>query len=206
MKLMKDVDKILADETLKDPAAQLQALENRTQQFNNEITALDNRRTAAQERADKAATGDNNEEARLQKRLNRLDAQREIVVQTSVFKDKIAAAEAAGNEQLAIRLKGEQTISRIEINRNKIIAGITDQREIDKVNALALAEKTAVTRDTEREINQLQRQRQEKFTDIIADLDHQLALSRATTEKKESAFALNKNYKNLKNKGFYSPA
>ena len=77
MKLMKDVDKILADETLIVPAAQLQALENRTQQFNYEITALDNRRTAAQERADKAATGDNNEEARLQKRLDRLDAQRE---------------------------------------------------------------------------------------------------------------------------------
>ena len=205
MRLMKDVDKILADETLKDPAAQLQALENRTQQFRNEVKTLENRRTAAQERADKAATVDKNEETRLQKRLDKLDAQREIIVQTSVFKDKIAAAEAAGNEQLAIRLKGEQKISRIEVNRKKIIAGITDQREIDKVNALALAEKTAITRDTEREINQLQRQRQEKFADIIADLDHQLALSRATTEEERKRLRIERELQKLKKQGFSIP-
>ena len=123
------------------------------------------------------------EEERLQKRLGRLEAERKKVLQVSRFKDKIAAAEAAEDKQLVIRLKGEQKLAEIEASREKALAGITDQREIDAINIGKATEKLAAHRETERQLAELQRQRQEKFNDTIDDLDHQLALARATTEE-----------------------
>ena len=119
----------------------------------------------------------------LQKRLDKLEAERQKVLDISRFRDKIAAANAAEDQQLVIRLNGEQKIVEIEAKRKKDLAGITKQREKDAINIGAATKKLAIQRDTERELNELQRKKQEKFEDTIQDLDHQLNLARATTEE-----------------------
>ena len=80
------------------------------------------------------------------------------MLEVSRFKDKITAANAADDKQLAIRLKGEQKIAEIEGKRLKDLSGVTDQREIDAINIAAATKKLAAHRDTERELGELQRQ------------------------------------------------
>ena len=138
------------------------------------------------------------EEAQLQKRLDRLEAERQKVLDVSRFRDKIAAASAAENEQLVVRLNGEQKIVEIEAKRKKDVAGITFQREKDAINIGAATQKLAAQRDTERELNELQRKKQEKFEDTIEGLDHQLALARATTEEERERLRIEEKIRKLR--------
>jgi hypothetical protein len=149
------------------------------------------------ERLQAADTGIKDEE-RLQKRLDKLEAERKKVFEVSQFKDKIAAANAAEDQQLVIRLKGEQKIAEIEGKRLKDLAGVTDQREIDAINIAAATKKLAAHRDTERELAELQRKRQEKFETTIENLDHQLALARATTEEERERLRIEEALRKLR--------
>ena len=65
----------------------------------------------------------------------------------------------------------------------KALVGITDQREVDAINIGKATEKLAAHHNTERELGELQRQRQEKFEDTIENLEHQLKLAQATSEE-----------------------
>jgi DNA repair exonuclease SbcCD ATPase subunit len=134
----------------------------------------------------------------LQKRLDKLKEERQTVIEISRFRDKIAAANAAGDEQLAIRLQGEQRIAKIEGKRRKDLAGVTDQREIEAINIAAATKKLAAQRDIERELAELQRQKQEKFETTIENLDHQLALARATTEEERERLRIEEAIKKLR--------
>ena len=145
------------------------------------------------------------EEERLQKRLAKLDAERKKVLEISRFKDKIAAAEAADDKQLVIRLKGEQKIEEIEASRLKALAGVTDQRERDAINIQKATEKLVAHRTVERELGELQRARQEKFEDTIEDLDHQLALARATTDEERERLRIERQLALLKKGGMQDP-
>jgi len=149
------------------------------------------------ERLRAASTG-NKDEERLQKRLGRLEAERKKVFEVSRFKDKIAAANAAEDQQLVIRLKGEQKIAEIEGKRLKDLAGVTEQREKDAINIGAATKKLAAHRDTERELAELQRKRQEKFETTIESLDHQLALARATTEEERERLRIEEALRKLR--------
>ena len=137
-------------------------------------------------------------EARMTKRLDRLDAERKKVLEISRFRDKIAAATAAEDEQLVIRLKGEQKIAEIEGKRIKDLAGVTEQREKDAINIGAATKKLAAHRDTERQLAELERQRQEKFETTIESLDHQLALARATTEEERERLRIEEALRKLR--------
>ena len=143
-------------------------------------------------------TKEEREETRLQKRLDQLKAERQAVIDVSRFKDKIAAANAVGDQQLVIRLQGEQKIAEIESKRLKDLAGVTDQREKDAINIGAATEKLAAHRDVERELGELQRKRQEKFETTIESLDHQLALARATTEEEREQLRIEEAIRKLR--------
>ena len=143
-------------------------------------------------------TKEEREETRLQKRLSQLAAERQAVIDVSRFKDKIAAANAAEDQQLVIRLQGEQKIAEIESKRLKDLAGVTDQREKDAINIGAATEKVAAHRDVERELGELQRKRQEKFETTIESLDHQLALARATTEEERERLRIEEALRKLR--------
>ena len=143
-------------------------------------------------------TKEEREETRLQKRLGQLAAERQAVIDVSRFKDKIAAANAVEDQQLVIRLQGEQKIAEIEGKRLKDLAGVTDQREKDAINIGAATEKLAAHRDVERELGELQRKRQEKFETTIESLDHQLALARATTEEERERLRIEEALRKLR--------
>ncbi len=141
------------------------------------------------------------EEERLQKRLAKLEEERQKVMEISRFKDQIAAAEAADDAQLVIRLQGEQKMAEIEASRKQALVGITDQREIDAINIGKATEKLAIQRETERQITEEQRQRQELFQDTVADLEHQLALAQATSEAERERLRIEKKLQELREDG-----
>ena len=141
------------------------------------------------------------EEQRLQGRLAKLDQERQKVIEISRFKDQIAAAEAAGDQQLVIRLEGEQRIAEIEARRKEDLIGVTDQREIEAINIGKATEKLAAHREVERELEELQRQRQEKFDDTIENLQFQLDIAQATSEAERERLRIEKEMKKLKEDG-----
>jgi len=141
------------------------------------------------------------EEERLQKRLAKLEEERQKVMEISRFKDQIAAAEAADDAQLVIRLQGEQKMAEIEASRKQALVGITDQREIDAINIGKATEKLATQRETERQITEEQRQRQELFQNTVADLEHQLALAQATSEAERERLRIEKKLQELREDG-----
>ncbi len=130
--------------------------------------------------AEKAAR----EEARIQKRLKNLEEERKKIIEISRFKDKIASAEAARDEQLVIRLKGEQQVAEIEAKRKQSLIDITDQRLIDAINVEAATEKLATQRDTERELVELQRQKdQQRMDDMQRFIEQQYELNEAVKQQ-----------------------
>lgn len=141
------------------------------------------------------------EEERLQKRLGKLEEERKKVLEISRFRDKIAAAEAVEDDELVIRLQGEQQIAEIEASRLKALVGVADQRERDAINIGKATEKLAAHRNTERELEELQRQRQEKFEDTIENLEHQLALATATSEAERERLRIEKELQELRKGG-----
>ena len=159
------------------------------------VTAADRRRFDV--KGTKAA----NDEERLQKRLGKLEEERKKVLEISRFRDKIAAAEAAEDDELVIRLQGEQRIAEIEASRLKALVGVADQRERDAINIGKATEKLAAHRTTERELAELQLQRQEKFEDTIENLEHQLALATATSEAERERLRIEKELQDLREGG-----
>jgi hypothetical protein len=139
-------------------------------------------------KVDRGALRAEREEARIQKRLGRLEEERKKVFEISRFKDKIAAAEASQDKQLVIRLKGEQQIAEIEAKRKQDLVDITDQRLIDQININAATEKLAAHRDTERELVEFQKtSAQERFDLMQKHIEQQYELNEAV--KQQAALA-----------------
>ena len=155
-------------------------------------------------RAPKATAGDKakREEQRLQERLRRLEAERVKVLEVSRFQDRIAAAVAEGNEQLRIRLEGEQRIAEIEQERLRALAKVTDQREIDAINIGKATEKLAAQRNTERELAKEAQQRNENFDRLIENLQLQLEIATATTREEAEQLRIRQEMENLRDKSF----
>ena len=138
--------------------------------------------------ADTQSSQGEKEEARIQKRLGRLEEERKKVLEISRFKDKIAAAEMSRDEQLVIRLKGEQQIAEIEAKRKKDLVDITDQRLIDQININAATDKLTAVRDTERKLAEFDRERrQQRLDDMQKFIEQQYELNEAV--KQQAAMA-----------------
>ena len=144
------------------------------------------------------------EAAQLQKRLDRLDAERQKVLDISSLQDKIVAAEQAKDQFLVIRLKGEQKLKDIEAKRLKDVAGVTKQSEIRAINELAAAKRIAAQAETTREINQLEFERQERFDKKIESLDVQLQIAEATTREEKERLRIAYEIKKLENSGKFT--
>ena len=142
---------------------------------------------------------------RLQKRLSQLETERQKVLDISVLKDKIAAAEAAGNKQLVVRLNGQQKIRDIEAQRLKDLAGVTKESEIQAINDLAAAKTVAAQRDIARELNALERQRQEQFQNTVENLEYQLLLSQATSEAERERLRIERELQELRDVDMSEP-
>jgi hypothetical protein len=146
---------------------------------------------------DKAAK----DKARLDQKLAALEQERQKILEISAFKDKIAAAEAASDSQLVIRLQGEQRIAQIESKRLTDLTKVKDQRLIDAININAATEKLAAQRQTERDITEEQRKRQELFDTTIEGLEHQLKMTEATSQAERDRLKIAREMKKLEDKG-----
>ena len=151
---------------------------------------------------DTAAEKGRRQEARIQQRLAALEVERQKILEISRFKDKIAAAEAVNDSQLVIRLQGEQRVAGIEAKRLSDLTKVTDQRLIDAINIKSATQKLAAQRETERQITEEQRKRQELFNTTIGDLEHQLKMTEATSQAERDRLKIAKELKKLKKQGF----
>ena len=141
------------------------------------------------------------EQKRIDKRIAALQIEAAKIAEISAFKDRIAAAEAAEDTMLVIRLQGEQQLKEIESSRLDKLIGVTTQRERDAINLVAQAEKTAAIAQTEREINAEYLRRQNLFDDTVEDLEHQLALATATSEAERERLRIEKKLQKLREDG-----
>ncbi|AFX83688.1 phage tail tape measure protein [uncultured Mediterranean phage MEDS2 group] len=119
------------------------------------------------------------EQKRLEKRLTRLDAERQKVLDISSLKDKIAVAEQAGDKSTVIRLNGQQKLKDIEARRLKDLAGVEKQSEKIAINDLAAARSLAAQADTARELNQLAFERQAAFENKLTSAENEGRLLQA---------------------------
>jgi TP901 family phage tail tape measure protein len=93
-------------------------------------------RSGGKTAADKAAA----EEARIQARIRGLQIETQATQQLAVLRGRIAEAEMAGNEELAIRLRGVEREQQILVQYQQSIGDVTDQRLRQAMEAKALAD------------------------------------------------------------------
>jgi uncharacterized protein YoxC len=170
---------------------------------NEELTALanlENQRNKALSRGSGSteASRREREAQRLQERIERSTLEREALPELTKFKDLIAAALADQDELTARKIKGEQDIFTIEQNRLKSLIGVTKEQEIQNINLTATAEKIAATRDTERDMTEILRQRNELYTNTIQDLQSQLGIATATTRQEAERLRLEQEMQTLR--------
>jgi TP901 family phage tail tape measure protein len=88
------------------------------------------------------------EEKRLQARIRGLQIETEGTKQLALIKGKIAEAEILGNDELAIRLKGEERNQQILLDYQKSLEDVTDEREQQALLVRTLAELDAAGIET----------------------------------------------------------
>ena len=123
----------------------------------------------SQRRASRAAERAEERRQRLirasQKRIKLLEIETKSVEKITGFKDKIAAAELAGDKQTAARIEGEMRISELLAKQDQTIAKINpelDQQQRTK-EVIAIQEKTNL------DIAEVNAQTQRKIAKIISD-------------------------------------
>jgi len=176
--------------------------------YNNTLLDIDRQRDKALDsrikKQNRASTKAATEANRLQQRLAKSTLGREALPQLTEFKDRIAAAEAAQDKLTARRIKGEQAIFTIEQNRLKSLIGVTNQQEVQEINLTAAAQRVAAMRDTERDMTEIQRQRNELFTNTITGLQSQLDIATATTREEAEQLRLREEMQKLRDSKNFS--
>lgn len=119
----KELDRIIkenAPKTVKLPETKLLPnLNSGTGTVSGKGTAVDTSAAKAAERAAEA----------LQKRLKSLEIENNLKADILGIQEKINAAEAAGDKQLATRLQGDQQILQITASTRQALIGVTDEQE-----------------------------------------------------------------------------
>lgn len=153
--------------------------------------------SGAKPKKDKAAE----EEARLQARLRGYQIETNAIQKQLAIREKITQAEIAGDQQLAIRLQGEERTQQILTSVQGDLVGITDERERQAVLSKAAADIDAAQAQTIGELNKLDAQRKQSIQDILGGLDMELLKLQATTEIKRQAVQFLEIENQLKSQG-----
>ena len=114
----------------------------------------------------------------------------------STLQDQIAAAEMAGNEQLAARLKGQEKQLDIEYRYAQLLAQEKDIKAQEAIIYVGNTEQVANQRDIQRELNQLQN---ESAKNQIAALQSQVGLQAQLTEGQKRMEQLRTEFAQLTN-------
>ena len=165
------------------------------------VTPEDERRFAVKDTAgDKAAR----EAARIDARIEKLRLERQEIARITEFKDKIAAAEAVQDKLLVRRLQGEQNVFKIQQEGLEKLVGVKTEREREAIQLTTNAKITAANRDTERDITEILRQRNELYTNTVQNLQSQLDIATATTREEAEQLRLEQELQTLRESNNFS--
>ena len=153
-------------------------------------------------KADKAAERAAREEERLQQRLAALRVELNLIEDNANFKTQITAAEIAGNKELAIRLKAQQTINTIQANEEKALIRIEDIREINLVKQETAAKINAANVDAAAALAVFEDQKQKAFDEQIESLNFQYEILTATTVEEQKRLEIAQQMAALEDKDF----
>lgn len=152
----------------------------------------------AREKKDKAAE----EEARMQARLRGLAIETNAIQKQLDIQNKITQAEIAGDQQLAIRLQGEERSSQIIAGLQSALVGITDQRERQALIAKTAKELDAAQAQTAGELAKFENAKTKAIEDVVAGLDMELLKLQANTDTQKQAIQFLEIENQLKSQGY----
>ena len=153
-------------------------------------------------KADKSAERAAREEERLQERLAALRIEINLIAANADFKQKITAAEIAGNKELAIKLKAQQTSNTIQANEEKALIRIDDIREKNLERQKTAAKINAANVAAAAELAVFEDQKQKAFDEQIESLNFQYEILTATTVEKQKQLEIEQQMAALKGKDF----
>jgi len=132
---------------------------------------------------DKDAKRAAKERAQLEARIRGIRMETESTKQLSFIRGKIAQAEIAGDQQLAIRLQGEERNQQILQQYQKSLEGVTSEREKQALFSNAQSQIEASGIQTAAELERLQADRTKAIEEAMTDIANQIALEGQLTEE-----------------------
>lgn len=123
------------------------------------------------------------ERAQLEARIRGIRMETESTKQLSFIRGKIAQAEIAGDQQLAIRLQGEERNQQILQQYQKSLEGVTSEREKQALFSNAQSQIEASGIQTAAELERLQADRTKAIEEAMTDIANQIALEGQLTEE-----------------------
>jgi len=141
------------------------------------------RTSASSEEDDKDAKRAAKERAQLEARIRGIRMETESTKQLSFIRGKIAQAEIAGDQQLAIRLQGEERNQQILQEYQNSLQGVTSEREKQALFSKAQAQIEASGIQTATELERLQADRAKAIEEAMIDIANQIALEGQLTEE-----------------------
>jgi len=141
------------------------------------------------------------EEARMQARLQGLSIETTAIQKQLEIRQKITAAEIAGDQQLATRLQGEERIQQIIAGLQGDLVGITDERERQAVITKTAAEIDAAQAQTAGELAKLDAAKVKAIGDVVTGLNMELLGLQANTDAKRQALQFTQIENQLKEQG-----
>ena len=146
--------------------------------------------------AERAAEAAAKEQERVSQVIRDRLAEGQMMQLRSTIQDQIAAAEMAGNEQLVVRLKGQEKQLDIEYRYAQLLAQEKDIKAQEAIIYVGNTEQVANQREIQRELNQLQN---ESARNQIAALQAQVGLQAQLTEGQKRMEQLRTEFAQLTN-------
>ena len=127
---------------------------------------------------------------RAAERLQQINLETQALQRTLAIREKIAAAELAGDEELKIRLEGEQKNYDIISRLDQTLVGVTDKKQRQALAAQALIELNLSNLDTTTRLDELEKRRKETVEDVVKNLEMEIIQAKAVTDVEQDAVRL----------------
>jgi hypothetical protein len=161
----------------RDTKAAMQAIQQQTSVFKAEQAA------GAALKPDKGADRAAREAERTAQRIRDIQLETQAIKQLSYIQGKIVQAEIARDDQLVIRLQGVQREQEVLHSLQKSLEGVGSEKEKQALLTRAQAQLEQVQLDTAAKLELLEAKRVQNYNDMLYDLQSQIPIEEALTEK-----------------------
>lgn len=161
----------------RDTKAAMQAIQQQTGVFKAEQAA------GAALKPDKGADRAAREAERTAQRIRDIQLETQAIKQLSYIQGKIVQAEIARDDQLVIRLQGVQREQEVLHSLQKSLEGVGSEKEKQALLTRAQAQLEQVQLDTAAKLELLEAKRLQNYNDMLYDLQSQIPVEEALTEK-----------------------